>query len=138
MAMKEPDALDPVAEANKRAHGKRPQFLDDPATERVLSIAMAIAGELSVARERIDTLERLLEEHGVFKRSAIEAYVPDAAAQAERNAWGREYIARILRIIDQDVQALSSVDGHDAAGPSMEAVMQDLGRHDDSDSDSKT
>lgn len=123
--MREPHELDPIAEANRRAHGKRPQFLDDPATERVLSIAMALAGELSVARERIDTLERLLEQHGVIQRSEIESFVPDAAAQTERTAWGREYIARILRIVDQDVQALAAT-----PGPSMEAVMEDLGRFD--------
>jgi hypothetical protein len=127
----EPHELDPVAEANRRARGRRPQFLQDPATERVLSIAMALAGELSVARERIDTLERLLESRGVLRRAEIEAYEPDPAVQAERNAWGREYIARILRIVDQDVQALR---GEAAAGPSMESVMEDLGRHDDSPS----
>jgi hypothetical protein len=123
--LKEPQDLDPVAEANRRAHGKRPQFLDDPATERVLAIVMALAGELSVARERIDTLERLLEQHGVLQRSEIESFVPDANAQAERNAWGREYIARILRIVDQDVQALAA-----SPGPAMEVVMDELGRHD--------
>lgn len=120
-----PEDLDPIVEANRRAHGKRPQFLDDPATERVLSMAMALAGELSVARERIDTLERLLEQRGLLQRSEIEAFVPDAAAQAERHAWGREYIARILRIVDQDVQALAT-----PPGPTMQAVMDDLGRHD--------
>jgi hypothetical protein len=121
--LKRIEDLDPVAEANRRAHGKRPQFLDDPATERVLAIVMALAGELSVARERIDTLERLLEQHGVFRRSEIESFVPDATAQTERHAWGREYIARILRIVDQDVQALAAT-----PGPTMEAVMDDLGR----------
>jgi hypothetical protein len=124
--MKKAEELDPVAEANRRALGKRPAFLDDPATERVLAIAMAIAGELSVARERIDTLERLLERHGVLKREEIERYEPDTTAQAERNALGREYVARILRIVEQDVQALRG-----QAGPSMDEAMAELGRRDE-------
>ena len=119
----EPDALDPVLLANQRAKGKRPNFLDDPAVERVLSITMALAAELSVARERIDTLERVLLQRGVLAADDIESYVPDAAVQAERNAWGRAYIARLLRLIDQDVQALSG-----DPGPSMEQAAQELGR----------
>lgn len=124
-ALPEPDELDPLVLANRRAKGKRPQFLDDPAVERVLSITMALAGELSVARERIDTLERLLVQRGVLGADAIQTFVPDAAALAERDAWGREYIARILRIVDQDVQAM-----RDAAEPSVEQWMDELGRND--------
>ena len=123
----EPEALDPIAQANRRAKGKRPYFLDDPAVERVLSITMAVATELAVARERIDTLERLLVQRGVLQAQDTEAFVPDAAAQAARDAWGREYIARILRIVDQDVQALS--EASDAAEPSVEHWMDELGRH---------
>ncbi len=122
-ARPEPVELDAVALANQRAKGKRPQFFDDPAVERVLSIAMALAGELSVARERIDTLERLLVQRGVLGADDIERYVPEAAVQAERNAWGRAYIARLLRIVDQDVQAMGA-----DAGPSMEQAAQELGR----------
>ena len=121
-ALPEPEDLDPVAEANKRAKGRRPQSLDDPAVERVLSIAMAIAAELSVARERIDTLERLLTQRGVLAASAIDAFEPDAAAQAERQAWGRAYIARVLRIVDQDAQALAGT-----PEPSLQQVINELG-----------
>ncbi|MFM7533872.1 MAG: hypothetical protein ACKO5J_15590 [Rubrivivax sp.] len=122
----EPQELDPVAQANRRAKGKRPQFFDDPAVERVLSIAMALAGELSVARERIDTLERLLVAKGVMAADEVERYVPDAAVQAQRNEAGRAYIARVLRILDQDVQALAA-EAAEAELP-MEEVAAQLAR----------
>jgi len=122
----EPQDLDPIAQANRRAKGKRPFFLDDPAVERVLSITMGVATELAVARERIDTLERLLVQRGVLQPGDIEQYVPDADAAAARDAWGREYIARILRIVEQDVQAMN-----EAAEPSVEQWMDELGRHDE-------
>jgi hypothetical protein len=121
----EPAELDALALANRRAKGKRPNFLDDPAVERVLSITMAVATELSVARERIDTLERLLVQRGVLQEGDIEAFLPDAAALAARDAWGREYIARILRIVEQDVQAMN-----EAAEPTIEQWMSELGRGD--------
>jgi hypothetical protein len=122
----EPQDLDPVAQANRRAKGRRPYFLDDPAVERVMSVAMAVATELSVARERIDTLERLLVQRGVLQAGDIDAFEPDAQALAARDAWGREYIARVLRIVDQDVQALA-----DAGEPTLEQWIEELGRGDD-------
>ncbi len=122
----EPADLDLLALANRRAKGKRPQFLDDPAVERVLSVTLALAGELSVARERIDTLERLLVQRGVLGAADIDTFTPDAAALAARDAWGREYIARILRIVGQDVQAMN-----DAAEPTVEQWMDELGRNDE-------
>ncbi len=122
----EPQDLDPIAQSNRRAKGKRPYFLEDPAVERVLSITMGVATELAVARERIDTLERLLVQRGVLQPQDIEQFVPDAAAMAARDAWSREYLARILRIVEQDVQAMQ-----EAAEPSVEQWMAELGRHDE-------
>ncbi|MCE2915845.1 MAG: hypothetical protein ACOVOT_12910 [Rubrivivax sp.] len=124
-ALPEPGELDPVAMANRRAKGKRPQFLDDPAVERAMSIAMAVAGELSVARERIDTLERLLVAKGVIAADDIERYEPTPEVQAARNEWGRAYIARVLRMIDQDVQAMQA-----DPEPALEQIADDLGRTD--------
>ncbi|MEI7975774.1 MAG: hypothetical protein RL686_84 [Pseudomonadota bacterium] len=120
--LQEPENLDPVVMANRRAKGKRPQFLDDPAVERVMSIAMSVAAELAVARERIDTLERLLAQKGILSAADIEAYQPDAKAQSDRNDWGRNYIARVLRMVDQDVQAMAGVQD-----PSLELVIEELG-----------
>jgi polyhydroxyalkanoate synthesis regulator phasin len=119
----EPHELDPVEQAGRRAKGRRPQFFEDPAVERVMSIAMALAGELSVARERLDTLERVLVARGLIEADAIERFVPDAAAQAARHEMGRAYIARVVRLIDQDVQAL-----RDGGDPPLEHVVDELGR----------
>jgi polyhydroxyalkanoate synthesis regulator phasin len=117
----QPDEIDPIALANRRAKGKRPNFLEDPAVERVLSIAMAVVGELAVARERIDTLERVLIQRGVMPTDAIEAFVPDAEAQAARNMWGREYIARVLRMLEQDVHAMNG-----PQEPTLDQVIDEL------------
>jgi hypothetical protein len=121
----EPHELDAVAMANRRAKGKRPQFLQDPAVERVMSITMAVAGELAVARERLDTLERLLVAKGVLGAQDIERYAPTPEVQAQRNAEGRAYIARVLRMLDQDVQAMQA-----EPEPSMDDVAAELGRPD--------
>ena len=100
------DPLDAALDAAKTA-GKRPYFFKDPDVERVLNITMAVAGELAVARERIDTLERLLQQKNVLGPSDVEDYQPDATVTAERMAWHKKYIARILRIVQQEIDALT-------------------------------
>jgi hypothetical protein len=80
---------------------KRPYFLT-PEVERVLVVSMAVAQELAVARARIDTLERLLERKGVLTRAEIEAFEPSAAEATERGQWTQEYLARVLRILQQE------------------------------------
>ena len=100
--------LDWIPLTGAKPLGKRPYFFDDPAVERVLAVTMAVAQEVSVLRERIDTMERLLEQGIPFKRADIEAYEPDPAAATERAEWQRMYIARILRIVQQELEALNT------------------------------
>jgi hypothetical protein len=101
-----------LAEAGRKPAGKRPYFLD-PEVERVLAITMVVVQELAVARERIDTLERLLEAKGVIDRTEIEAFVPTAEQAAERGLWSQEYIARVLRIVQQEGEAIAAADKGD-------------------------
>ncbi len=114
-------SLDPLKLAGTKAKGKRPYFFKDPDVERVLSITMAIAGEVSVLRQRLDTVERLLEAKGSVTRADIEAYAPDSQAAEDRGRWNQEYLARILRILQQEREAIARGDE-----PSSEAVGESL------------
>ncbi|MCY4343593.1 MAG: hypothetical protein OXE83_08500 [Gammaproteobacteria bacterium] len=102
---REQPPLDVARLAGAKARGKRPYFLENPDAERVLSIAMAIAGELAVLRQRLDTIEELLESRGSLTRAEIEAFVPSPAHAQERGRWQQEYLARILRILQQEAEA---------------------------------
>jgi hypothetical protein len=114
------DAVDWIGLAGKKAKGKRPQYFDDPAIDRVLSIVMAVAGELAVTRERLDTIERLLDAKGTISRADIEGFRPDRDAGYERGLATREYIARILRGVQQDMEAIAEIE------PPMEEVAKQL------------
>jgi len=110
--------VDYINIASNKPKGKRPYFFEDPAVERVLNITMAVGMELAVVRERMDSLERILEEKGIMTREEIESYVPknkDIATQ--RQQWHSEYISRILRIIQQEMEAIKNPDKslHDIA-----------------------
>lgn len=97
--------IDYIGIAGNKPKGKRPYFFDDPAVERVLNITMAVSMELAVVRERVDTLERLLEEKGIMTREEINNYTPaNKQIETERQQWHSEYISRILRVIQQSME----------------------------------
>ncbi|EED34055.1 conserved hypothetical protein [gamma proteobacterium NOR5-3] len=98
--------VDYIADAGRKAKGKRPQFFELAESERIMGILMAVVEELAVTRERLDTVERLLESTGKLDRSAIDAFHPDAAQARERGLMNQEYIARVMRILQQEREAL--------------------------------
>ncbi len=91
----------------RTAKGQRPAFFDDPQIDKLLAIIMALAGEVSVLRERLDTVERLLEAEGLVSRRNIETYRADAAAAVERERWRGEYLERILRVLHQERETIA-------------------------------
>lgn len=89
-----------------KAKGKSPTFFDDPQNDKVVAIVMALAGEVAVLRERLDTIERVAERGGLFSPRDIEAYRVDDAVAAERERWRAEYIARVLRVVHEELEAV--------------------------------
>lgn len=102
------DDIDWIARAGARAKGKRPDFLGDPAAERMLSILLALAGEVSALKERLDTVERLLDDKGTIDRADIERYAPGPDAAYERAVATKAYVARIMRGVQQDMEAMQA------------------------------
>lgn len=104
------EGIDWVARAGAKAKGRRPDFHEDPAIDRLLSLTMAVVGEVSVLRERMDTVERLLEAKGSISQSDIDAYMPDKAAGEARGLATRAYISRVMRGFQQEVEAMENPD----------------------------
>jgi len=98
--------VDYIADAGRKAKGKRPQFFESAESERLMAILMAVVEELAVTRERLDTVERLLETGGSLDRNAIESFHPDREQARERGLMNQEYIARVLRFLQQEREAL--------------------------------
>jgi len=90
----------------KTAKGKRPVYLENPQVDKLLAMVMALTGEVSVLRDRLDTIERLLEVKGILSASEIEGYQPDDKVINEREKWRGEYIARVLRVV-QELETVS-------------------------------
>lgn len=116
--------LDPLLLAGAKPKGKRPYFLDARDSERLLTIVMTLAQEVSVLRERMDTIERLLEKKKTISRKDIETFAPTKAEAAERGAWTQEFLARLLRNLQQEREALSAQDDQ-----TSEDVAEELARN---------
>jgi hypothetical protein len=87
---------------------KRPHFFDDPAVDQLLGIVLGLTQEVSVLRDRVDTMERLMDRNGAVSRADIEAYAPDAEGQAERARVRNEYLQRVFRVLRHEAGHYSS------------------------------
>ena len=93
----------------RTARGKRPRYFSDPATDRLLGMLMTLIGEVSVLRDRLDSVERLIEKGGVFTREDIDNFLPDGQAEAEREATRRRYIERVMRVVQNEKEEKTPV-----------------------------
>ena len=84
----------------RMARGRRPEFYEDPAIDQLFAIVTALTGEISVLFDRLDTLERLLTEARVLPVGAVEAYVPDASAAADRGERRDELLRRVFAVLE--------------------------------------
>lgn len=79
--------------------GRNPHFFDDPNTDRLLTMVMELASELSVMRDRLDTHERLAARKGVYSEQDIEDFEPTDEEAKARAAWRDRFLDRILKAL---------------------------------------
>ena len=81
------------------AKGRRPFFLDSPDSDKLLAMIVALVGEVSIVKERLDTHERLAAQGKVATPEEIENYAPDEDVEDKREAWRAGMLERVFRII---------------------------------------
>ncbi len=102
--------FDWVLASGRRAKGKRPEYFEDPALDRLYSVVFALAAEVSALRERQDTVERLLEKNGSLSREDVETFMPTREEGEERGLATKAYVSRIMRGFQQEVEAMEAED----------------------------
>lgn len=86
----------------RKPTGNHPQAMAEPQAERVLAITIALAGEIAVLHEKLDTLARVATEKDRFTLADLEDYQPTPEIAAERDAWRKAYIQRVLNVLHED------------------------------------
>lgn len=105
----------------RTAKGKRPQYFSDPAIDKLLAITVSVIGELAVLRDRLDTAERLIEQHDLFNRDEIEQFKPSTEQQQERDAWREQYLDRVFRIVQAEIDEDSK-----GRGVKLDKIIEDF------------
>lgn len=81
---------------------RQPIAGQDPGEDRLLAMIAALASELAVTRERLDTMERLIARAGLLDGDAIEQFAPTPGDMAARDALRQAMIARIFAPLKGD------------------------------------
>lgn len=80
--------------------GGRARFFSESGVDQLFGIVTALTAELSVAFERIETLERVLESRGTLQRNEIESYVPGPLESASRTVDREALIERVFQVLE--------------------------------------
>ncbi|WP_052215544.1 hypothetical protein [Sphingomonas sp. ERG5] len=78
--------------------GKRPHFFEDPSLDQMMTFLLELMAETSALRDRVDTIERLLDAKTSISRDDIESFRADDMIESERTAWRKAFIERVLRM----------------------------------------
>ena len=85
------------------AKGKKPQYFSDPAIDKLLWMTVTLMEELSVTRDRLDTVERLLAKKSVLKASEVDAWRPDPKSALQRDTRRKAFVDRMMRSVHAEL-----------------------------------
>ncbi|MBL8642517.1 MAG: hypothetical protein JNK21_01180 [Rhodospirillaceae bacterium] len=91
----------------RTAKGKKPVYFDTT-TDKLISMVLTLMGEVSVMRDRLDTVERLAEKKGVLKLDDIENFEISPEVGKIRSERRAAYIARVLKSVQDELDALQA------------------------------
>jgi hypothetical protein len=85
------------------AKGKKPQYFSDPAIDKLLWMTVTLMEELSVTRDRLDTVERLLTKKRVLKATEVDLWRPDPKSAVQRDARRKAFVDRMMRAVHAEL-----------------------------------
>ena len=78
--------------------GKRRAFFGDPDIDQMMTFTLELMAEVATLRDRLDTVERLLDQQGTLARESVEAFRGSDEVEAARSSWRQGFIKRVLRM----------------------------------------
>ena len=86
------------------AKGKKPIYLDDRSIDNLMAMIMTLTQEVSVLRDRLDTIEVLLAEKEPITLEDIDNFVPSDDLVMQRKERRQLLLKRILLPIEKDLE----------------------------------
>ena len=86
------------------AKGKKPIYLDERSIDNLMAMIMTLTQEISVLRDRLDTIEKLLVNKKSITLEDIETFEPDDDLIKERKDIRQMLLKRVLLPIDKELE----------------------------------
>lgn len=112
----------------RTARGKRPAFHENSAIDRLITIVMALTSEVSVLRDRVDTMELLGNKSGWLEHGAVDGFVADHPTRERREVAREAYLGRVLHALRAEIDGLEQEDDYWASISEIEAEQDDAHR----------
>lgn len=96
--------------SNKIIKGKRPSFYETPGVDYLMHMVMVLSQELSVTRDRLDTLEHLIADKGVLNRSEFNDFEPDQSCLEERETKRQALLSSLFSVMHQEAAEIEGKD----------------------------
>jgi hypothetical protein len=111
-----------MRQLERNARGKRPHFYAAAGMDEAMSMIMVLANELSVMRDRLDTVERVAAAKGVVLEGEIEAYEPDQAVLEARELRRQDFLARLFYLARKNAAELATGDSEDRYAKALDDI----------------
>lgn len=105
-----PENVDENIELKRHAKGKRPGFYEAEGMDEAMSMIMVLASELSVLRDRLDTIEHIAAAKGVDLGSEIEKFKAGPEILAAREKHRQEFLDRLYYVTKKKAVEQSTKD----------------------------
>ena len=86
------------------AKGKKPNYLDDRSIDNLMAMIMTLTQEISVLRDRLDTIEHLLAEKETVSPEDIDTFEPNDDLVELRKERRQLLLKRVLLPIQKDLE----------------------------------
>jgi len=90
----------------RTAKGKKPVYFDD-VTDKLLSMVVALVGEVSVLRDRLDTVEQLAAGKGVLTSDEVDHYALSEDQHRLRSERRDAYLARVMKSLHDEIAGMA-------------------------------
>lgn len=83
---------------------KRPRYLADRDLDRMMIMFVALMGEMSALRDRLDTHEALAEEGQLCRSDAVERFHSSEARSLQRENMRSASVRRVFRVLMEELE----------------------------------
>ena len=91
-------------ELPRAAKGKKLTYLDDQSIDNLMAMVMTLTQEISVLRDRLDTIEKLLAKKESITLKEIETFEPNDDLIQERRERRQMLLKRVLLPIEKELE----------------------------------